>query len=115
MAGGVQDRRHVRRSVRVAVQVAHAGEPGYGEISLDALDLSQSGAFLQSDLLLETGDVVTLTFTVPGEIRSISARARVVWATRHDVQKGSPGMGVEFVDLSDADRQIIGAFVRSAR
>lgn len=108
-------RKYLRRSVGVSIRLHDAESPTHGDILFDVLDLSQGGAFLRSDLLLETGEEVEVTFDLPGEIRPIRARARVAWATQKSDHKGVAGMGLEFVDLSPADRVAIAAFVRSAR
>ena len=115
MPGSVLDRRHVRRPVRVSVRVREVDDPTDGEVLFDALDLSQGGAFLQSDLLLEIGAELEVTFAIPGELRPVRAHARVAWATRVATAKGSAGMGLQFVDLSEADRQRLAEFVRSVR
>jgi uncharacterized protein (TIGR02266 family) len=115
MPDTLPDRRHVRRPVRVSVRVRDAGDPTDGEVLFDALDISQGGAFLQSDLLLEAGAELEVTFAIPGEIRPIRAHARVAWATRTASAKGSAGMGLEFIDLTDADRRRLAEFVRSVR
>ena len=70
-------RRYLRRSVRVSFRLRDANDPSVGDILFDAVDLSQGGAFLRSDLLLEVGETVDVTFGLPGEIRPIRARARV--------------------------------------
>ena len=114
MGGSVKDRRHVRRPVRVSVRVRDVGDPTQGEVVFDALDLSQGGAFLESELLLEVGDELEVTFAIPGELRRIQAHARVAWATRSGV-KGKAGMGLQFTDLKASDRQVIADFVRSVR
>jgi uncharacterized protein (TIGR02266 family) len=108
-------RRHHRRSVEVSFRVRDAGDPSQGDILFDTVDLSQGGAFLRSDLLLEVGEIVDVTFGLPGEIRPIRARARVAWATRKQPNKGGPGMGLQFIELAEKDREAIAAFVRSAR
>ena len=42
----------------------------------------------------------------------IVARAKVAWVTKRAQLKGEPGMGLEFTDLSDTERDAIVAFVR---
>ncbi|MEE8408214.1 MAG: PilZ domain-containing protein [Myxococcota bacterium] len=108
-------RKYLRRSVEVAIRVRNLEDPMQGDLQFDVLDLSQGGAFLRSDLLLEVGEEVEVTFRLPGEIRQIRARARVAWATRQSDHKGVAGMGLEFVDVGAQDRSAIAAFVRTAR
>ena len=108
-------RSYLRRSVRVSFRLRDANDPSQGDILFDAVDLSQGGAFLRSDLLLEVGEIVDVTFGLPGEIRPIHARARVAWATRQDGHKGHAGMGLQFIELANHDREAIASFIRSAR
>jgi uncharacterized protein (TIGR02266 family) len=109
-----RQRRFLRRSINASFRVRDANGPGYGEILFDSTDLSQGGAFLHSDLLLEVGDELEVTFGLPGEIRPIRVRARVAWATRGNAEQRA-GMGLEFLDLTDADRGAIDRFVRASR
>jgi uncharacterized protein (TIGR02266 family) len=109
------DRRFVRRPLRVSVTVRDAGDPSDGEILFDALDLSQGGAFLESELLLEVGEELEVAFTIPGDLEEIRAQARVAWATRVTAVKGKVGMGLEFANLDVAHRERIAGFVRSLR
>ena len=97
----------------VRVRDAIAGRPA--EILFDAVDLSQGGAFLRSDLLLEVGEEIEITFAIPGAVRPIRARARVAWATRAASAKGGAGMGLEFLNLGASDRERIADFVREVR
>jgi uncharacterized protein (TIGR02266 family) len=115
MGGTAKDRRHVRRPVRVSIRVRDVGDPTQAEIHLDALDISQGGAFLQSELLLEVGDELEVTFAIPGELRRIQVHAKVAWATRGGGAQEKAGMGLQFTDLRESDRQLIADFVRSVR
>ena len=110
-----KNRRYIRRSVEVSFRLRDAEDPTTGDILFDAVDLSLGGAFLQSDLLLEVGEEMEVTFGLPGEIRPIKLKARVAWATRKSASKGVAGMGLEFIDVSPAVREAIAEFVRSAR
>ncbi|OGQ78005.1 MAG: hypothetical protein A2289_21330 [Deltaproteobacteria bacterium RIFOXYA12_FULL_58_15] len=105
-----QQRQYLRRPIHASFRVRDAGDPSQGEILFDSVDLSQGGAFLESELLLEIGEMVEVTFGLPGKIRPIRATARVAWATG----KGTCGMGLEFVNLNDEDRQAIAEYVHAA-
>ncbi len=109
-----RQRRYVRMPISASFRVRDAHDPSQGEILFDSIDLSQGGAFLHSELLLEIGDELEVTFGLPGEIRPIRARARVAWATRGDVT-GKAGMGLEFLDLTEEAKRSIDQFVREAR
>ena len=75
-------RRFVRRPVEVTFRLRDSHDPGHGELLFDAVDISQGGAFLQSDLLLEVGEEMEVVFRLSSSKRTITAMARVAWATR---------------------------------
>jgi uncharacterized protein (TIGR02266 family) len=101
---GSKQRRHPRLAVAVEVTVKSASDTETGELVFHTLDLSAGGAFLRSDLLLEVGELLEVSFCVPGSDERISARARVAWATRQSGTKGEAGMALEFIDMSEAER-----------
>jgi hypothetical protein len=68
-------------------------------------DLSQTGCFVHTDEPLPIGSVIELCFTVfPEEPVLFRGQGRVV---RHAVEGEPTGMGVEFVALSDASRDVV--------
>ena len=76
-------------------------------------NISEGGLFVVTYLPRKCGDVITVRFTLPGIEHTLEARAEVRWvragiADRHL----PPGLGVRFLDLSQADRAIVERFVR---
>jgi PilZ domain len=68
-------------------------------------DLSQTGCFVHTDEPLAIGSIIELCFTVfPEEPVLFRGRGRVV---RHAVEGEPTGMGVEFMALSDASRDVV--------
>jgi uncharacterized protein (TIGR02266 family) len=108
-------RRWLRLPLAVEVRVRDADDPVGGEIMFDAVDISAGGAFLRSDYLLEKGDRLDVSFTLPEAKQRITARAQVVWVAKTRRTKGEAGMGIEFVDLSEAERAAITEFVKAHR
>jgi uncharacterized protein (TIGR02266 family) len=72
-------------------------------------NLSRGGIFLSTRNPLEAGTVIKLRFALPENGREIEVNGRVAWVNRFrpDGLNMNPGMGVEFVDLADEDRQAI--------
>jgi hypothetical protein len=101
-------RRHPRRRLRVEFQFRDA-EGGAGELSLEGANLSAGGAFLESDLLLEPGEILDIAFAAPG--RTVVARAEVVWARRFPGEGQAPGMGIRFGELGEGDRAALAALL----
>jgi uncharacterized protein (TIGR02266 family) len=74
-------------------------------------DLSDGGLFIATYELLPVGTAITISFTLPNE-RRVNASARVVWLREPRDGGVSPGMGVRFDSLSEADMQAIRAFLQ---
>jgi uncharacterized protein (TIGR02266 family) len=105
-------RRDVRRALDAEFRLRDADDVVGGEILFDAVDISEGGAFLRSQYLLEVGERIEVSFTLPGQSQLIHVRALVAWVTRSKDLKGEAGMGLEFVDLDAEEREVIAAFVR---
>lgn len=106
---GLEQRRFTRRTLQAEFR-AHDSD-GIGQLLFESGDLSAGGTFLRSDLLLEEGEALRLEFEVPGAARPLSAQARVAWVRRFPKEGEEPGMGVEFVSMSDEDRAVLTAFL----
>jgi len=102
----------VRRYVRkpVAAKVTGKAEAGFGHLFFDSQDLSVGGAFLRADLLLEVGEELALQLHLPGW-RGLDLKARVAWVRNSE---GSGGMGIEFLELGDQDRELLSRFLEAA-
>jgi len=83
----------------------------YAPVEVECTDLSQSGMFLAADLLLEAGERLTVSFTVPGTWHRIVADALVVRSPRGVTS----GMGLRFDRLPSLDATILGRALMSAR
>ena len=69
-------------------------------------DLSVGGAYVETPEQFSVGSVLSLRFVLPGTNGMISCAVLV-----RNVRKGGSGLGVEFLDLSQDARQLVGAFV----
>ena len=108
---GPDQRNHRRREFDLPVTVTEADSHVQGEICFDARDLSVGGAFLRADLLFEVGEVLDLSFQLPGS-GVVRARGKVVRVVR-DAGPEIPGMGIAFTELTDGDRDAVRAFLSS--
>lgn len=106
---GPKYRRSLRKAVRAQVRLGD--ESGLGDIYLDSRDLSNGGAFIASDILFEIGEELDLELTLPESQTRVRARGRVVWVNRRDEGDEVPGMGVQFIDLSDEDKAALAEFI----
>jgi hypothetical protein len=110
----------VLRKIRIPfVQRASIAVSGRRE-ELFIVDLGLRGLFLERSEPLETGEEIEVWFTLPGNEIAVHARCRVAWwrapAARPAPGTLPPGLGVEFVFLSDRDadrvRQHLLAYLR---
>jgi type IV pilus assembly protein PilZ len=78
--------------------------------SADAVEISASGIFLKTTRLLAEGSMLTLRLTLPGLRRAFTVLGKVVRTVKGGLLAPA-GMGVRFMDLQPADREIILAYV----
>ncbi len=109
---GPDQRRHVRKPLHVEFKGTDA--TAQGELCFRGADLSLGGSFLKSDLLLEEGERLSLSFQVPGVPKSMHCDATVAWVRRFPEGQMPGGMGVEFRSMSDDDRRMLAEYLGSA-
>ncbi len=68
------------------------------------LDISPSGAFIETNEVFSAGQPINLSFTLPNPPRQLNISGEILW-------KGMLGMGVKFNDLSDEQIAAITAFI----
>ncbi len=103
-----EKRIHQRRVLRT--RVIFEDESGEGFVYFYSTDVSVGGIFFESDIPLKIGTMVFISFTLgSASIRSVGRIARV----ERDVSQAAPvvGMGIQFVDLPEKERQLIEAYV----
>jgi c-di-GMP-binding flagellar brake protein YcgR len=82
-----------------------------GQLVFEAADLSQGGAFLKSDLLLEPDETLNMEFQIPHTGHTVRAQLRVVWVRRFPEEGEVPGMGVSFLAMSESDQQALDRYL----
>jgi hypothetical protein len=102
-----------RRFLRQAVSVEFSGRDGQGTGSLifESEDVSQGGAFLRCELLLEEGELLSLQFRLPGREEAFRVQARVAWVRRFPGPDEVAGMGVAFGRLPPVDQAALAHFL----
>jgi len=79
-----------------------------------SVDLSTGGLYLQTEYPLVVDDVLMLIFSLPGQGKSVSCKARVAWSNSESdsrKQELPPGVGLQFVDLPLEDLMLISTFI----
>lgn len=80
-------------------------------VDVSAIDVSPSGMFLESNLLLHAGERVLVSFQIPGSAHRILVGADVVRTSR----AGRSGMALEFGRLSGMDEKVLRAGIDRCR
>lgn len=77
-------------------------------------NLSRGGIFLATRSPLEVGTVTKLRFTLPDDGRTIEVTGRVTWVNpyRPRGKNLNPGMGIEFMDLDEGDKDAVTKLVK---
>jgi len=74
-------------------------------------NLSQGGLFIQTDNPLKMGDTFELKFSLPDIEKVFQVKCIVRWIVSENKEELLKGMGVEFQNLSNDDRDLIKAYV----
>lgn len=97
------------RQVRIPFVQRASLTRGSEREELFLVDLGVSGAFAERDRALPVGERVVLSFPLPGNVNRIQVVCRVAWWHSPKVAlvtKALPaGLGLEFVEVSEADRE----------
>lgn len=76
------------------------------------MQVGKGGLFIRHDNPPMLGDEVEVSFSLPGDAKSIKARGKVVWRMENPYHEVfDKGVGVKFTDISDEARAKIGTFV----
>jgi uncharacterized protein (TIGR02266 family) len=79
-------------------------------VAADALEISGSGIFLKTQVLLSEGSMLTLRLTLPGLRQAFTVLGKVVRTVKGGLIAPA-GMGIRFLDLRPTQRELICAWV----
>lgn len=104
-----------RKSARLSplvirAEFEHAGKPEKGYLT----NLSESGAFLATDVRPERGNEIELNISLPWRLGDLTAKASVVWLTGEQVAEEDlpQGVGLTFVELTPEAREKIRLYMQ---
>jgi CheY-like chemotaxis protein len=103
---GISLRRHVRTFVKMKVDATVDAGTHFATIS----NISLGGVLIQTDHPVQLGEIIKLSFFLPGDDDPIGAIAKVV----REGRGAERGYGCAFLDLPDTSRQRILEFVTAA-
>jgi uncharacterized protein (TIGR02266 family) len=102
-------RQHPRVGINWPVRI----ETDQGSFEGVAVNISSGGAFIHSSKSLKLNDVFRLTIYPRPSDRIFKVRADVVWSdvSGTDDYASPVGMGIRFIDISEADQELISNMV----
>ncbi len=109
-ADGAERRRFGRTDLLVRVEYSTIDEI-FSEFTRD---INEGGLFIETEKPRPTGTEVVLRFNLPGNQEPLQTIGRVVWV-RSATDLDPAGMGIEFDELSEEDRDRINEMIRSLR
>ena len=80
-----------------------------------SVNMSTGGVFIETENILPVDTPLSIKFKLPGNDIIITCKARVAWTNeRGDLKKNSfsPGMGIQFLDLTLENLQAIRNFIK---
>lgn len=70
-------------------------------------NLSQGGIFIQTDNPLKIGELIDLKFSIPDIEKVFQIKGEVRWVEHQGNKQIPKGMGIEFKDLTEDDRELL--------
>ena len=109
MTSRQERRRHPRGKAKWSVTL----ETDQGVINTETLDISLEGAFVRCLDPLKPGEPFKMLINVPNSDRRLAVDSEVVWVNVHgpDHSVTPRGMGVQFTQLSNNDRQFLSRMI----
>jgi uncharacterized protein (TIGR02266 family) len=109
MATDQERRRHPRVKAKWSVTL----ETAQGVINTETLDISLEGAFVRCLDPLQPEEPFKMVINIPNSDRRLAVDSEVVWVNVHgpDHSVTPRGMGVQFTQLSNNDRQFLNRMI----
>ncbi|MGB9735980.1 MAG: PilZ domain-containing protein [bacterium] len=109
----MERRKHKRSKIKVMIDYLNGSdiEVGYTK------DISLGGMFIETTNIPEKDSVVFVDFYLPGVRKKLKLKGRVVWSSNGSGQSYStrPGIGIEFMDLSDENKNNLNIGIKNIR
>jgi CheY-like chemotaxis protein len=94
-----------RRYIRLPFRTDVVCRGGGRHLKIQSVDLSQGGILLGASAGLAEGDIVDVSFTLPGSSQPLKVMGKVVR------RLGPEGMAIEFIELEGAERALLQDFI----
>ncbi|MEE8547192.1 MAG: TIGR02266 family protein [bacterium] len=104
-----EQRQHTRVPIYVEVQHGETME----DVTEYILNISRGGIFIETFSPGDLDTLLKLSFYLPDSGHTFEVSGRIAWSRMDATAEGPPGMGIEFVDISDHDANMLENFVNS--
>ncbi len=101
----ISPERRVQPRINIVVQVEYQRQLSFQTAT--ASNMSVGGVFIQTATPLEAGEQMVLRFKLPGREAPVKVLGTVVWRNTDPNKRGGKGMGIQFLDLTPADHELI--------
>ena len=104
----MEDRRRSPR-VDVVLKVRFQSKEDLQEALIQ--NISQVGVYLATDTPFDAGYQFNMEIDLPGEKGTIKGRCEVAWVNEIEVEDYPKGMGVQFIDLTQKDQELLEGYL----
>ncbi|MDY0269209.1 PilZ domain-containing protein [Trichloromonas sp.] len=105
--------RFPRKNLRLTVKLPGMFARGAQTFLAEVLSLSIQGLMIKTSLRMEPGDLLTVCIPLVGMSKELELAGRVLYSVHPSPDNNyMQGVGVEFIDLNEADRKALGEFIR---
>ena len=105
-----QDSRRVHERTALSLDVTLEGDHNFFTGLTE--NISEGGLFIATHVLRDVGAQLVVEFTLPTRPTPVRATCEVRWLRIYsETSDAPPGMGLRFLDLSEADKASISQFV----
>lgn len=105
--------RFPRKNLRLTVKLPGMFSRGAQTCLAEVLSLSVQGLMIKTSLRMGPGDILTVCVPLVGMGKELELAGRVLYGVQPSADNNYlQGVGVEFFDLSESDREALGDFIR---
>lgn len=112
-AAFTERRKYPRLEIRNLVKITNEDDTETYSLT-NVLDISEGGLRIVCHNVFKIDTILNIIIQVPEKNTSLTLKAKVIWLIPMKKQKGAFNAGLQYVDISDTDRQMIRDIVNAA-
>ncbi len=103
-----------RRKLRARMTIQAGVRVDGATYAMETLNFGEGGVFLRTARPRAVGEILDLSFDIPGRALPLELRGQVLFAFGEGVPGHPPGMGVKFLGLGAGEREFLAGFLEGA-